>query len=212
MEKVASKILGVKVHIGGYYPQPGAHSISFSDIRISSPPGFDTDIAIQIGNVSIKDISSDHDRVVFGKVVLGHVIVFMGIRRDATNLMALLSGIDAAELAHTGYKAGLSDVRAGIFVLRSFPIPLDRNFDPLDVEPLAMKNVGGDATVGEDAVDVLREIMRLCYRSAAKHSYLRFMETSSLQQIQSSLNVGKGFVSVAKNGTLWRGEDEGSDR
>lgn len=210
IEKVASRDLGVKVDIGSFESHPGRHSMSFSSIKIASPPGFNTDLAIQIGSISIKDISSVGDQVVFGKVFISHVVVYMGIRRDATNLMPLLSGIDTSELARgPGFKATFKNVISDIVILRPFPIPLDRNFSSVNAGSLSMKNVGGkDSTVGQSAIDVLRGIMRLCYRSAATQSYLVGMETASLQQIQSSVNVGKGFVSVAKAGGLWGGDDE----
>jgi hypothetical protein len=210
IEKVASRALGVKVDIGGYAYYPGRHSMSFSDIKLESPRGFNADAAIQIGSIEIKDISSAGDRAAWGKVFISHVVVYMGIRRDATNLMALLSGINASELMHgPGFKATLKDVSSDVIILRPSPIPMDRHFDAVNAGSLSMRDVGGnDAAIGQDAIDVLKEIMRLCYRSAATHSYLSSMETASLEQIQSSLNVGKGFVSVARTGGLWRGDDE----
>lgn len=213
-EDITSRVLGVKVEIGGYESYPAKHSMSFSDVTIESPRGFNENASVQIGSITITDISESGDRAVWGKVVISHVVVYMGIRHDATNLMALLSGINTSELAREpGFKATLKKVSSDVLILRPIPIPLDRHFDSVNAGFLSMKDVGGsDATIGQDGIEVLKEIMRHCYRSAAEHSYLSSMETASLEQIQSSLNVGKGFVSVARTGGLWKGEEEKINR
>lgn len=207
MEKIAGAILGVKVTIAGYYPRPSDHAISMTDVRIGSPPGFNVDTAIQIGNISVRDISEENGQVVFGRVMLDHLIVYMGISQEAITLMPLISGMNTAELKRgVGFKVKMKEVRSTVFVLRPFAIPHDNSLLSVDVDPLTMKNVGGEKgeTLGEAAVEILRQAIRLSYREAAKRYYLRAVQLSALQEIQSSLNVGKGFVSVAKNGPSWQ--------
>jgi hypothetical protein len=216
MEQIASAALGVRVTIAAYYPHSSSNSVYLSDVRIGSPPGYDSGTALQIAGIGIQGISYENDHFVVKRVILSTVIVYMGIRRDSTNLMPLIAGLKSSELENAfPSKAIIRDVASTVFILRPFLIPPENTFIPVDADNLSMKEVGADkggATIGAEAAEVLREIMRVAYRSAAKHSYLRPLGANAIEQIQSTLNVDKGFVTLAKEGLVWQGNLNSNSR
>jgi hypothetical protein len=215
LEQAASAIMGTKVSIGGLYSRPWENSLTLTHVQISNPAGFTYPYAITIRAIRMTTAESGSpDLVVFRQIMVMHPVVALIIDQDVTNLMLLRGVINPeAKPAAGPLKAIVHDIQTREFTLEPSQVVADRLYMPKDVKPLHMTDIGvkeNGIPVAQAVADIVGEMIRVAFITAAQSNDLQEMSRRSLTEIGSALNLGSGFVKLAKEGTVqWHSNAKG---
>jgi hypothetical protein len=220
LEEVASEILGTKVSIGGYYPQPKKNLVVLTQVRIANPPGFmvvprtsfNADMAVTIGVIRMHAEVLAAEKKVFDEVVVSDVSVYLTVKKADANLMVLHT------LAHPdadsgGGKTVIKDILMKGMVLRPRLDDPDRDYMPHDIESLRLTGIGEEQNgipVAQAITQTLDTIYRAAFFKAASSDVMTEMSKSYLTEVATAMNLGPQFVTIAKQGSDWGGWTEDS--